>query len=133
MARVLVVEDIPITRKVIELALGRMGHEVVGTCSPLMAAELVRGQMPDLLVLDYFMPALDGIALLDDLRAEFGDRCPKALFVSAAPCEVIMAGAERFAGLEYVGKPFRLRDLECAVARALRTDDAGAAHGEGGR
>ena len=121
MARIVVVEDVPMTRKVIELALRRMGHEVVGTCSPLAASAIVREQAPDVVILDYFMPCVDGASLLGRLRAEFGDRGPKALFISAAPYEVVMAGAERFTVQGYVSKPFRLRDLERAVVNALGT------------
>jgi len=121
-SRILVVEDVPITRRVIELALLRMQHEVLGTCSPLAAPQLVREHAPDLLVLDYFMPYLDGIALLSQLRGELGERCPRALFVTAAPYELVMANAERCGALGCVTKPFRLRDLERAVVSALSAE-----------
>jgi two-component system, OmpR family, response regulator len=118
-ARVLVVEDVPITRRVIERAIAQMGHEVVGTCFPQEAEELVEQLEPDLVLLDFFMPFMDGLTLLADLRARFGDRCPKVLFVSAAPPEQLMNRTQQLAPAGYVSKPFRLNELQRAVNTAL--------------
>jgi len=118
-ARVLVVEDVPITRKVIERAIAHMGHEVVGTCFPLKAPELVEALRPDLVLLDFFMPFVDGITLLTNLRAQFGAKCPKVLFVSGAPPGLVMSAARQLTPLGLVSKPFRLEELQRAVSAAL--------------
>ena len=119
MARVLVVEDVPITRRVIERAISRMGHEVIGTCFAQEAVELVEQLRPDLVLLDFFMPFMDGVALLADLRERLGDQCPKALFVSAAPQEMLRSRVPQLPPLGYISKPFRLSDLQHAVTTAL--------------
>ena len=119
MARILVVDDIRMTQQIIEFALTKMGHEVMGTCSPVEVLELVRREMPDLLVLDYFMPGMDGVSLFSRLCAELGSQCPKVLFVTSAPYEMVVGGAESFGPVGHVSKPFRLGALRCAVAEAL--------------
>ena len=119
MARILVVDDIRMTRRIIEFALTKLGHEVIGTCSPLEVPDMVRRETPDLLVLDYFMPALDGVALLRRLYEELGSQCPKVLFVTSAPYEMVVGGGEGFGTVGHVSKPFRLNALRCAVAEAL--------------
>jgi len=120
MARVLIVDDTDIVRKALELALRKMGHEAESTSCALTALELARARPPDLALLDYRMPVMDGVTLFGAMRAELGDRCPKVLFVSATPPEEVRAkttAATRAVG--YVKKPFHLDDLSKVVAEAL--------------
>jgi len=120
MARVLIVDDTDIVRKALELALRKMGHEAESTSCALTALELARARPPDLALLDYRMPVMDGVTLFGAMRAELGDRCPKVLFVSATPPEEVRAKttpSTRAVG--YVKKPFHLDDLSKVVAEAL--------------
>jgi two-component system, OmpR family, response regulator len=121
MARVLIVDDTDIVRKALELALRKMGHEAESTSDALCALELARVRPPDLALLDYRMPGMDGVTLLGELVSILGDRCPKVLFVSASPPEEVKArlgdGAARPVG--YVKKPFHLDDLSRLVEAAL--------------
>lgn len=121
MARVLIVDDTDIVRKALELALRKMGHEAESTSDALSALELARTHPPDLALLDFRMPGMDGATLLAELVNALGDRCPKVLFVSASPPEEVKArlgeGAARPVG--YVKKPFHLDDLSRVVAAAL--------------
>jgi CheY-like chemotaxis protein len=119
MARILLVDDVRATREMIRLALSSMGHEVISTEFPLAVPNLVRHQIPDLMLIDYYMPILDGVSLLHRLCTEFGSRCPKAIFVSAAPWELIMGGPKRTAAVGYVRRPFRLSALRRAIEHAL--------------
>lgn len=119
MASVLVVDDVISTRRVIEQAIARMGHTVIGTGSPAEAEELVKQLRPDLVLLDLFMPFMDGIAFLNDLRAKFGEHCPRTLFVSGAPQELFMSQMPRLTPMGYLSKPFHLHDLWHAVNVAL--------------
>lgn len=128
MARVLIVDDTDIVRKALELALRRMGHDAQSASDALSALELARTHRPDLALLDYRMPGMDGATLYGQMQKELGDRCPKVLFVSATPPEEVRSraeqGAERPVG--YVKKPFHLDDLSKLVAQALQP--AGAQH-----
>lgn len=120
MARVLIVDDTDIVRRALELALKKMGHEAESTSDALLALELARSRPPDLALLDYRMPGMDGATLYGEMRAALGDRCPKVLFVSATPPEEVRArvGPEaKPAG--YVKKPFHLDDLSRVVTEAL--------------
>jgi CheY-like chemotaxis protein len=121
MARVLIVDDTDIVRKALELALRKMGHEAESTSDAYTALEMARSHRPDLALLDYRMPGMDGATLFGELQKEFGARCPKVLFVSATPPDEVRAkaetGAERPVG--YVKKPFHLDDLSRLVSEAL--------------
>ncbi len=121
MARVLIVDDTDIVRKALELAVRKMGHDTESTSDAKVALELARLHVPDLALLDYRMPGMDGATLLGEMRKELGARCPKVLFVSATPPDEVRAKAESSGArpVGYVKKPFHLDDLSKLVAEAL--------------
>jgi CheY-like chemotaxis protein len=119
-ARVLIVDDTDIVRKALEKAVQRMGHSAISTSDSVEALELAMRDPPDLALVDYRMPQMDGAELWEVMRATLGERCPKVLFVSATPPEVVAKGVERVgrpAG--FVKKPFHLDDLTRMVREAL--------------
>jgi CheY-like chemotaxis protein len=120
-ARVLIVDDTDIVRKALEKALQRMGHVAVSTSDAVEALALALRDPPDLALVDYRMPRMDGAELWQELRSTLGARCPKVLFVSATPPDVMAKKVEqvgRPAG--YVKKPFHLDDLTRVVSEALQ-------------
>ena len=122
MARVLIVDDVEIVRKALQVGVQKLGHEVEGASDPLVALELARLHPPDLALVDYRMPGMDGVAFFDELKHRLGDRCPKVLFVSATPAEEVREKL-RPAGLEpsgFVKKPFHLDDLWRTVDEVLK-------------
>jgi CheY-like chemotaxis protein len=120
MARVLIVDDTDIVRKALELALKKMGHEAESTSDASLALELACAHPPDLALLDYRMPIMDGLTLFGAMRAALGERCPKVLFVSATPPEEVRTkAAGTWLAVGYVKKPFHLDDLSKVVREAL--------------
>jgi len=120
MARVLIVDDTDIVRRALELAVRRMGHTAVSTSSPEQALALAGSELPDLALVDYRMPGMNGGELFHAMRAALGERCPRVLFVSATPADEIaraLEPVERPAG--YVRKPFTLDELVRVVTGAL--------------
>jgi CheY-like chemotaxis protein len=120
LARVLIVDDTDIVRRALELAVRKMGHLVVSTSDAIEALAMARKQPPDLALLDYRMPGMDGATLYEEMRASLGERCPKVLFVSATPPEEVARHVEpRCHPVGYVKKPFHLDDLTRLVGDAL--------------
>lgn len=120
MAHVLIVDDTEIVRKALERAVTKMGHRAVSTSDSVEALAMAVKDPPDLALLDFRMPRMDGAELFEEMQASLGERCPKVLFVSATPCEEVKRSVERIgrpAG--YVKKPFHLDDLVRVVREAL--------------
>ena len=120
MARVLIVDDTDIVRKALEKAIQRMGHTAVSTSDSVEALAMALKSPPDLALVDYRMPNMDGAELWQEMRNVLGDRCPRVLFVSATPPEDVKNGVARVgepAG--FVKKPFHLDDLVRSVSEAL--------------
>jgi CheY-like chemotaxis protein len=119
-ARVLIVDDTDIVRRALELAVKRMGHAAVSTSDAAEALALARAQPPDLALIDFRMPGMDGAALFHELRSALGERCPRVVWVSATPAEEV-ARRTRADGpaAGFVKKPFHLDDLIRSVDAAL--------------
>ena len=117
-AHILVVDDDPLTCRLIEYLLGSQDYEVKTTTDPQEAQRLIQRRMPDLVLLDVQLPKLDGLALMRRLKHEH----------QGLPIVMVTAKAEmrdRLAGLEggaddYVVKPFEPAELLARVKAVLR-------------
>jgi CheY-like chemotaxis protein len=119
-ARVLIVDDTDIVRKALEKAVRKMGHSAVSTSDAVEALAMVVRDPPDLALVDYRMPRMDGATLFEEMIASLGDRCPKVLFISATPPEQVARSVEAIGQpVGYVKKPFHLDDLMRVVGEAL--------------
>jgi len=119
-ARVLIVDDTDIVRRALEVAVSRMGHAAVSTCDAVEALAMAQEHPPDLALLDFRMPGMDGATLFHELKESLGDRCPRILWVSATPAdEVAEKTAATGAAAGFVKKPFHLDDLIRSVDQAL--------------
>ncbi|MFD7658367.1 response regulator transcription factor, partial [Actinosynnema sp. NPDC059797] len=121
-AKVLVVEDTPEIRLVVELAL-RDAHFAVETAGDGdRALELVRGWEPDVVVLDLNIPSPDGLEVCRRLR---GFSTAYVLMLTARADEVdklvgLASGAD-----DYLTKPFSPRELVARVHAVLRRPRTG--------
>ncbi len=60
--RALVVEDSVLQRRILTLALKKWGFEVIEADSGIAALEICQTSPPDLVISDWMMPGMDGIA-----------------------------------------------------------------------
>ena len=115
-ADILVVEDQEELAEVIAVNLRRDGHRAAIARDGLHALHLIRTGAPDLVILDLGLPRLDGMSLLQRIRAD-GYAAPVLILTARdAPADRVEgfdAGAD-----DYVAKPFFMLEL-LARARAL--------------
>lgn len=102
----LIVDDSRIIRKVARRILEDLAFEVQEAADGAEALEVCVAAMPDVVLLDWQMPIMDGMTFLGRLRALPDGRDPKVLFCSVETradriAEALSAGAD-----EYVMKPF---------------------------
>lgn len=73
MARILVIDDEPLVREMLEVRLSRGGHEVVVAADGDKAMALHRKDPADLVITDIFMPEKDGIETIQEMLRDNPD------------------------------------------------------------
>ena len=87
MAKILVVDDDPDCVELLSLYLNRRGHSVTGAANGPDALERASWERPDLIVLDLRMPSVDGIRVIEILRANDLTAGTPVILMSAADKE----------------------------------------------
>ncbi len=113
---VLVVDDDEDIRTIVAEALEEAGYTVETANGGVQALERVAQGAPDAIVLDIWMPTLDGFDFVRTLRATEGTRNVPVVAMSAAYPE---RAALDIGVQEFVAKPFEVSALLAAVERAL--------------
>ena len=114
--RVLVIEDNEDFRQLAMLWFQNYGIEVEGAVNGLQGLALQRARPADVIVTDIYMPEMEGIETIHELRKEF----PEAKII-AMSCREPLMKADVFEVARQVGaaktfnKPFRFEDLIAAV------------------
>jgi DNA-binding response OmpR family regulator len=123
-ARILIVEDERPLVKLLRGYLEREGYEVSEACDGETGLEAAREKSPDLVVLDWMLPGLDGMEVLRELR-RFSDAYVIMLTARAEEVDRIVglsAGAD-----DYLTKPFSPGELVARVRAMLRRPRGGEA------
>jgi CheY-like chemotaxis protein len=120
-ARVLIAEDHPTMRDAVRMVLESEGYEVRGVGDGAAALAAIDEVRPDVLVLDLHMPVIDGVGVLDALRADPATADLPVIVITADGEEGRLA-ARSLGADDYVTKPFDPASLLASVARALAAD-----------
>jgi CheY-like chemotaxis protein len=123
---ILHVDDEPDIREVVQLSLGLMdGWNVHSVASGREAFAVLRDVAPDLVLLDYMMPEMDGTAILAALRADPATRHIPVVFMTARsmPAEVARLVAAGAAAV--IAKPFDPLALCTQLLDIWHSDDRG--------
>jgi CheY-like chemotaxis protein len=120
--RILVAEDDPVSRRVLEAVLTRMGHECESVEDGELAWERFRHDVPDVLITDWMMPGMAGPELCEHVRANYGPDCYVIMLTALSGDEEIRTAIEAGAD-DFLNKPLDRNQLtmRLAVAERLRT------------
>lgn len=122
-ARVLLVEDSPVSLRVYSQQLGKRGYVVSTAASAAEAKGLLGATVPDIVLLDIFMPDVSGFELLSDLRQDPRTaRVPVILISALSEADHVVEGLELGAN-DYVTKPIVLPVLIARMQALLRASD----------
>lgn len=115
--KILVVEDEPSLQETLVYNLKKQGYMVEAVGDGLLAVEVARKNVPDLIILDIMLPGMDGFEVCKVLRKEMS---VPILMLTARDDEI-----DRVVGLEigaddYLTKPFSMRELMARVKAQLR-------------
>jgi len=128
--KVLVVDDEPNIRELVQVALNFHGCAVATGASGADALQLADAYRPDLIVLDVLLPDIDGFEVCRRLRAN-GDDVP-VIFLTARDATSDTVTGLTIGGDDYITKPFSVEALVARVRAVLRRTARFKGHAGGG-
>jgi DNA-binding response OmpR family regulator len=117
MAKILVVDDEPGIRNLLDTLLRRKGYDVVLAESGQKGLDLFRRERPDVIVLDLKMPGMDGLSVLQQVRS-LDSKKPVIVLTGAGTAETEQK-VRALGVTEYVEKEFSLHLLGDSLKRLL--------------
>ena len=116
--RILVVDDEPDIRVLLKDILEDEGYVVDVAEHAHAANEIRRVAAPDLVLLDIWMPEVDGVTLLKQWKSSGDDRCPVVMMSGHGTVETAVE-ATRYGAVDFVEKPLSMAKLLSTVKSAL--------------
>lgn len=114
---ILIVDDQPGVRRLLEEMLSEEGHRVMTAASGTRALELMFRLKPRVIVLDMKMPGLDGLGTLKQLR-ERGSQVPVVIMTAFGELET-GENLENYGVKHYIIKPFDLDEVRSIIKQTL--------------
>ncbi len=118
---ILVVDDEPDIRTLVREILEDEGYSVATAENGATARSALRDRRPDLVLLDIWMPDVDGITLLKEWSEDDGLPCPVIMMSGHGTVETAVE-ATRYGAYDFLEKPLSLAKLLLTVERALEAD-----------
>ena len=121
MPHVLVVDDDPVVADLVAFRLQRLGLQVTVETDGESGLAAARRLRPDLVVLDWLMPRLDGLEVCRALRADADPALARTpvLLLTAKSQEPDLERGFAAGATDFVTKPFSTRELVSRVTAAL--------------
>ena len=121
MPRILVIDDDPDMRALLEQTLKSAGQEVVLAADGKEGMEQYRAKAADLVITDIYMPNQEGLETIREFRGRF----PKVAIIAMSgrgDAGAMLSIAQKLGAVEILQKPFLADELLTAVGKALRMD-----------
>lgn len=120
MAKILIVDDEKDIRELLLFNLQKEGFIVLTAQDGAEAMQVIEQQQPDLVILDWMLPILDGIEVCKKIRQNPTNHALRIIMVSAKSEEFDKVLALELGADDYVSKPFSIRELIARIKAQLR-------------
>ena len=122
-SKVLVVEDHPISRKLLQTMLSK-NYTVISAASGMQAIDLSQTEEPDLVLLDIEMPGMDGFQTLEVLKREVIGPAVPVIFLTAREDSRSREKGLEAGAVDYITKPYDRHELSIKVKNHLALYEA---------
>jgi len=119
MGRILVADDEPQMRKLIELSLKKAGLEMIPAVDGHDAIAKAVAERPDVIILDVTMPGMNGFQALTELKSREPTAAIPVIVLTSKGREIARQEAESLGAASFINKPFSPRILAEEIARLI--------------
>lgn len=118
--KIVYVEDEQEMIDLVKLILSRKGYQVIGAAGGREGLDIIREEIPDLVLLDLMMPDIEGWDVYQQIRADETTRHIPVIVVTAKAQNIDKVLGLHIAKVnDYISKPFSPQDLVASVERVL--------------
>ena len=108
----------------VKLILSRKGYQVIGAVGGREGLEVVREQIPDLVLLDLMMPDIEGWNVYQQIRADEATKHIPVIIITAKAQNIDKVLGLHIAKVDdYISKPFSPQDLVTSVEQVLANQE----------
>lgn len=119
MARILIVDDSKMSRKMLRNILEGIGHDIAGeACNGAEGVKLYKEIQPDAVTMDITMPEMDGLSCLKAIK-EF-DAGARVVMITAAGQSSKLMDALKLGANEFICKPYEAEQVINAFKEVLK-------------
>jgi CheY-like chemotaxis protein len=111
MKRILITDDEPDIVKVVKFRLIKMGYEVTVATNGKEGLEAVKLTKPDLVLLDYRMPFLNGDEVCKEIKKDASTRHIPVILMTASTQNTVGENIQTMGADDYILKPFEPEEL----------------------
>ena len=121
MARLVIAEDAPHMLRLLEMTLRKSGHSWTACADGAAAVAAVKAELPDAVIMDIIMPVMDGLAALNELKADQATAALPVIMLTARGHTLTRQQAEESGAALFLTKPFSPTELLAAIDRLTTT------------
>lgn len=119
-ARILIVDDDPDIRDVLKLTLSEENYEIIEACDGEEALKIIHNNQPDLILLDYKIPKIDGREVCRRIKKDLLLRHLPIIMVTGRGDISDKVGGIDAGADDYIVKPFEPKELLARIRMILR-------------
>jgi CheY-like chemotaxis protein len=123
MAKVLIVDDEKCNAGILSLVVSQLGHDPIEAYSGQQAVETFTKHQPDLILLDYMMPGINGLMTLQQIRQLPGGKKAAALLITASQLHSVEEEAKNIGVSGFLRKPLNLDSLKTLIQKHCGTEE----------
>lgn len=117
---VLVVDDLFENLIILKRMLGKCGYSPMTASSAKDALDMIKLKLPELILLDVYMPEMDGFELCQILKNDIATKDIPIIFISAGMSKEDKVKGFRMGAVDFINKPFELEEVSLRVSNHVK-------------